>query len=148
MFLPHALQVHLIVGLGDQESTVPVDKRGHMDDVAASPNDPFFYIHHTMVDCIFQTWRTANPNAQYPVSVDPSQFPIADGHKKDDYSRGWLPLYKNSELFAQAENFGYTCALADIPAPPPPPPPPSIRKRIISFWTFWRKYFRRLHVHG
>ena len=26
---------------------------GNMADAGASPNDPFFIIHHTMIDCIF-----------------------------------------------------------------------------------------------
>ncbi len=85
-----------------------------MNDVGASPNDPFFYIHHTMVDCVFQTWRTKFPDAPYAVSVDPEVFPIADGHHKDDILRGWFPLYTSGEIYAQSDNFGYTCALETL----------------------------------
>ncbi len=61
-----------------------------------------------MVDCIFEEWRTANPDAVYPVDDA-----VRDGHRASDYSRGWFPLYTNTEIFSQAETFGYTCELAD-----------------------------------
>ena len=39
---------------------------GHMLDPVASPNDPFFIIHHTMIDCLFDEWLMRHPDEEYP----------------------------------------------------------------------------------
>ena len=39
---------------------------GHMLDPVASPNDPFFIIHHTMIDCVFDEWLQRHPDQEYP----------------------------------------------------------------------------------
>ena len=31
----------------------------------ASPNDPAFIIHHTMVDCIFNEWLKCHPDVTF-----------------------------------------------------------------------------------
>ena len=49
-------QVHIIVGIGDFMSDLVKNESGVMADVAASPNDPIFINHHTMIDCILEEW--------------------------------------------------------------------------------------------
>lgn len=52
---------------------------------------------------------------KYPDTEYPTDALVRDGHRADDFSRGFFPLYTNRELFVPGENFGYTCILADIP---------------------------------
>ena len=63
-----------------------------------------------MVDCILEEWLADHPNTPYPVAPQ-----VRDGHRRDDFSRAFFPLYTNGELFVPARAFGYTCELADIP---------------------------------
>ena len=62
------LQVHVLLGLGKtvDENSVPFEIRGVMADVAASPNDPIYINHHTMIDCIFDVWLKCNYTRLYP----------------------------------------------------------------------------------
>ena len=80
---------------------------GVMADVAASANDPIFLNHHAMVDCIFETWLQENPGARYP--TDNNNIP--PGHRYDDYIVPFFPLYKHSDMFTTANNFGYRCII-------------------------------------
>ena len=38
---------------------------GHMSQVAVAPNDPAFFLHHAMVDKLWQDWQAANPRETY-----------------------------------------------------------------------------------
>lgn len=89
--------------------TLPHELRGAIDDVAASPNDPLFILHHLMMDCVLQEWLKRHPNTQFPVHPL-----IRDGHRADDYIRGFFPLYKNEDLLSRAEEFGYYCSLPNV----------------------------------
>ncbi len=80
-----------------------------MDDIAASPNDPIFINHHTMIDCILEEWLKKNPNCTYPEDVG------IKGHRKNDYIVPFFPLYKHSDRFKTADNFGYSCTLLRPP---------------------------------
>ncbi len=106
------MQIHFIGGIGDLNNlfTLPEDKQGHIHDVAASPNDPLFIVHHLTVDCVLEEYLRKYPDAQYPTNPE-----VRDGHRVDDFSRGFFPLLKNREIFVPGRNFGYTCMLADIP---------------------------------
>ncbi len=97
------------MGSGDLNYLLPYNMKGHLEDNAASTNDPLFFFHHSMVDCIFEEWLTRHPDAVFPVSPQ-----VPDGHRRDDFSRGFLPLFTNKDIFVQAENFGYTCELANV----------------------------------
>lgn len=106
-------QIHFIAGIGDLVSqlSLPVRMKGHIEDVAASPNDPLFIVHHTAIDCVLEEWLSDHPNTKYPVAPQ-----VRDGHRRDDYSRGFFPLYTNGELFTSTKDFGYSCQLGDVPA--------------------------------
>ena len=71
------LQVHIILGIGDFEvvSDLPNNMTGVMADVGASPNDPVFLDHHTMVDCILEEWLQEHPDASYPDNVPVNDLP-------------------------------------------------------------------------
>ena len=82
-----------------------------MNDPSASPNDPAFIIHHTMVDCIFDEWLKRHPDEQYPDV--PLTFDTR-GHQAHSYMIPFFPLYTNADLFKPAYNFGYFCNLSNI----------------------------------
>lgn len=81
-----------------------------MGDVAASPNDPIFINHHTMIDCILEEWLQRNiDDVEYP-----SDKRIDIGHRRDDYIVPFIPLYTNNMMYKLADNFGYTCSIPDV----------------------------------
>ena len=86
--------------------------KGTIEDVAASPNDPFFITHHVMIDCILEELLIRHSDAEFP--NDPL---VQDGHKRDDYVRGFFPLFTNGDLFKRTEEFGYSCRLANLTDP-------------------------------
>ena len=75
-----------------------------MGDVAASPNDPIFFFHHTTIDCLLEAWLKENPNNKYPDSN-------VLGHRRDDYIVPFIPLYTHEDMFKTAENLGYDCTI-------------------------------------
>ena len=96
------MQVHIILGIGSlSESTVP--RVGTMADVAASPNDPAFINHHTMVDYLFEKWLEgqSSPSYQGPTNL---LFP---GHAAGDCAVPFIPIYTHSDVFRTADHFGY-----------------------------------------
>ena len=106
-------QGHIIPGQGDVSNNLPPNMRGAIEDVAASPNDPLFIIHHTMIDCMLDEWLKRHPDAEYP--IDPQ---VRDGHRRDDYVRSFFPLYTNGDMFKRTKEFGYSCSLSNITDPP------------------------------
>ena len=88
-------------------SNLGENQKGVMADVAASPNDPIFINHHTMIDCILEEWLRVHPDAYYP-SV------TLRGHQKDGYIVPFYPLFKHKDMFKTAHNFGYSCNLPNI----------------------------------
>ena len=101
----------MIPGRGYFGSDIRPDMFGNIADVAA-PNDPFFIIHHTMVDCIFDEWLKHHPDEEYP---DVPLTPSTRGHLPHSYMVPFFPLYTNADMFKPAAgNFGYFCNLSNI----------------------------------
>ena len=84
---------------------------GQMDDPAASPNDPVFIVHHTMIDCIFEEWLRRHPDQEYPDV--PLTF-STQGHQAHSYMVPFFPLHTNDDMFKLAYNFGYSCNLPNM----------------------------------
>lgn len=103
------IQVHNIPGQGDATNNLPMNMFGQIEDAAASPNDPLFIIHHTMVDCIFDEWLKRHSDAEYP-----DDELVRDGHRPGDFVRGFFPLFKNEDLFKRTTEFGYSCSLSNL----------------------------------
>ena len=82
-----------------------------MSDPVASPNDPVFIIHHTMIDCMFDEWLKRHPDEKYPEV--PLTFSTR-GHQADSYMVPYFPLHTNADMFKLAYNFGYFCNLPNI----------------------------------
>ena len=82
-----------------------------MFDPRASPNDPFFIVHHAMVDCVFDEWLKIHPYKAYPHV--PLTFSTR-GHQAHSYMVPFFPLHTNLEMFKPAYNFGYFCNLPNI----------------------------------
>ena len=79
---------------------------GVMFDIPSSPNDPVFFNHHTMVDCIFEQWLENNPSVPFD---GPTNDPQKAGHSKDDCITPFLPVYRNIDMFMPSSKLGYTC---------------------------------------
>ena len=84
---------------------------GNMADTGASPNDPFFIIHHTMIDCVFDEWLKRHPDEAYP---DVPLTLSTRGHQPHSFMVPFFPLYTNNDMFKLAHNFGYFCNLPNI----------------------------------
>ena len=78
-----------------------------MADIAASPDDPMFINHHTMVDCILEEWLQGHPGADYPTEQ-------IEKHQKNGYIVLFYLLFKHKDMFKTADNFGYSCNLENI----------------------------------
>ena len=108
MLHPHT-QVHIILGIGNFSNGNLVESgtlsEGTMGNVAASPNDPVFINHHTMVDSIFEQWLQQNPNSVYG---GPKNDPKFAGHSANDCIVPFIPVYTHMDMFKPAENFGYS----------------------------------------
>ena len=107
------IQAHIILGQGDYNFLANNDPEaiGTFEDVAASPNDPVFILHHNMLDCVFIEWLRRHPGTEYPRGV------LTPGHARDGYLVPFFPLFTNNELFVDPEELGYTCNLSGLPPP-------------------------------
>ena len=84
---------------------------GNIADFGASPNDPYFIVHHTMIDCVFDEWLKHHPDEEYP---DVPLTPSTRGHQPLSFMIPYFPLYTNVDMFKPAaNNFGYFCDLPD-----------------------------------
>ncbi|KAI6650261.1 Tyrosinase b precursor [Oopsacas minuta] len=104
-------KIHFILGVGDLTSalTLELTKKGHLEDVAASPNDPVFIFHHLTLDCMFEEWMQSHPDEGYPT------FPLQNpGHKIGDYMVPFMPLYTQGDMFVPGSTFGFSCSLPNI----------------------------------
>ena len=104
------MQVHNMVGGGDERHNIPRHQQGVMVNSAASPNDPLFLNHHSMVDCILEEWIQRHPDAEYPDDM-PDEL---RGMRRDDYIVPFFPLVMHGEFLKTADNFGYSCRLPNI----------------------------------
>ena len=101
-------QIHTITGMGDLEGTIPLNLTGVITSPDSSPNDPLFYFHHGMVDCILEEWLQSHPDAEYP--DDPSQ---PKGHRRDAYIIPFFPVVRQNNFLVTGDNFGFSCKLSD-----------------------------------
>lgn len=87
-----------------------------MANLAASPNDPLFLNHHTMIDCIFEEWLKRHSTAQYPEDLgeDGNNSINYSGHRVDDCIVPFFPLYTHRDMFKNANALGYSCDLPNI----------------------------------
>ena len=96
---------------------------GTMADVAASPNDPVFINHHTMIDCLFEQWLQ-----KYPTKVTydgPNQERRYAGHSSNDCIVPFIPLFTHEQMFKRASDFGYSCNLQTFEDTPTPSTTPT-----------------------
>ena len=103
------LQIHNVLGLGSTQPPLNFDKQGVIGDGAASPNDPIFINHHTIVDCMLEVWIQRNKDhLDYP-TTDRVRY----GHRAEDYIVPFIPLYKQKDMLVSADNFGYSCTIPE-----------------------------------
>ena len=103
------MQVHIILGIGDflHAATLPRNMTGVMADITASPNDPIFINHHTMIDCILEEWLQSHPDRVYPDVPEKLK-----GQQREALIVPFFPIFKQSDMFQTADNFGYSCTLS------------------------------------
>ena len=79
-----------------------------MSDIAASPNDPVFINHHTMIDCLFDQWLELYPDSPY---VGPKEDRRFAGHGQDDCIVPFYPPKTHRQMYKIGSDFGYECDL-------------------------------------
>ena len=101
--------MHIILGIGNFSNVDLIKSgtlnEGTMGDVAASPNDPVFINHHTMIDSIFEQWLQQYPNGKYG---GPMMEPKFAGHSANDCIVPFIPVYTHMDMFKPAKDFGYS----------------------------------------
>ena len=89
----------------EMHNAVHIYAGGVFTNVAMSPSDPIFYLHHSMVDRMFERFmiklQTLGTLSYIPESgVDP-------GHNANDCIVPSFPLYRNREFLQRSTDFGY-----------------------------------------
>lgn len=80
-----------------------------MLDVPKASNDPVFFLHHCMIDRIYELWLDQFSDDEIP-SYEPSTFSykVSPGHNIDEYLVPIFPLYTNRDMHKRATALGYT----------------------------------------
>ncbi|TGZ62022.1 hypothetical protein CRM22_007664 [Opisthorchis felineus] len=76
---------------------------GSWFDVATSPNDPIFFLHHTFVDKLFELWIRKN-------RPSPEQYPKTNcppGHGAYSALVPFIPVTTNIDYFVDSRSLGY-----------------------------------------
>ena len=89
---------------------------GTMLNVAKASNDPLFFLHHCMIDRLYELWLDQFSDDDFP-NYEPSTFnyEISPGHNIDEYLVPLFPLYTNRDMHKRAKNFGYTYDMLETP---------------------------------
>ena len=111
----HLKQPHVILGLGS--IAYPSKVEGTMVSEGASPNDPVFFNHHTMVDCLLDKYLK-NTTEGY---VGPIGNRLFAGHGPNDCLVPFFPLYTHLDMHKVGSEFGFQCDLRNFTAPQPQP---------------------------
>jgi tyrosinase len=74
---------------------------GNVAELSSSPNDPMFWLHHCMVDRIFEEWLRMKPRVFEPTTG------AHPGHNRDDWLVGIYPLISNDDMFKNSTMLGY-----------------------------------------
>ncbi|XP_065182635.1 tyrosinase-like [Sycon ciliatum] len=74
---------------------------GTMANVAASTNDPLFWLHHSMVDRVFEIFIKRNGET-YTLTVG-----APPGHNADDCMVPFYPLHRNKDYLKLSTKLGY-----------------------------------------
>lgn len=83
---------------------------GQMVETTTSANDPTFFIHHSNVDRILESWFQRFANGHSNPMFLPAYIPVSGahpGHNRDDYMVPFFPLAKASDRYRIAEEMGY-----------------------------------------
>ena len=90
---------------------------GTMLDVPKASNDPIFFLHHCMIDHIYELWLDQFSDNELP-SYEPSTFNygVGPGHNIDEYLVPIFPLYTNRDMHKRATSLGYTYRVPTKPS--------------------------------
>jgi tyrosinase len=102
----------------DVHNRVHVAMGGLLSNVRRSANDPLFFLHHCMVDLIFERWLRAHPEALVQGFIPVSGAP--NGHNRDDCLGQFFPCITNAQLFKLSDEFGYVFDFKDALNDSPP----------------------------
>ena len=105
-------QVHIFVG-GTQ--------------VPLSPNSPYFWLHHGMIDYVFEQWMSNHSNSTFrPTAKEANEKPLAHpGHNPEEYIVPFFPTVTHLDVFKPASEFGYEYESSSGSEPSESPPNPT-----------------------
>ena len=84
---------------------------GEMVETTTSANDPSFYIHHSNVDRIVESWIHRFARGHSNPTFLPVYTPVTGahpGHNRDDFMVPFFPLVKAADRYRTAKELGYT----------------------------------------
>ena len=84
---------------------------GQMVWTTTSANDPIFYLHHSNVDRILESWFYKFARGSSNPALLPEYIPVSGGHpghNRNDYMVPFFPLVRPIDGYCTSEELGYT----------------------------------------
>ena len=97
-------------------------------EVPLSPNSPYFWLHHGMIDYVFEQWISRYSDSPFrPTAAEADAKPIAQpGHNPEEYIVPFFPTVTHLDAFKPAYEFGYEYEEASLDYAPTESPPNAI----------------------
>ena len=97
-------------------------------EVPLSPNSPYFWLHHGMIDYVFEQWISRYSDSPFrPTAAEADAKPIAHpGHNPEEYIVPFFPTVTHLDAFKPAYEFGYEYEEASLDYAPTESPPNAI----------------------
>ena len=77
---------------------------GTMSDIVISSNDPIFYLHHSNVDRLYESWYRTHVGSYLP---DSFSYNVLPGHNIDEPLVALFPRVTNGDMHKRTTDLGY-----------------------------------------